>query len=184
MDNENLYFLAIVPAALICEDIISIQQDIADRFQSNAALKIIPHITLKAPFRLPADLHAQVIQWFDQMTINITPFNLELNNFDVFMNSKQPVIYIKPLPNPFLADLQKQICHNFCIAFPELSLKNTELQFKPHHTVAYRDLKPRFFEEAWQEFKTKNYSASFLVTDFRLMQHHGKQWESIYAYYL
>ena len=184
MDNENLYFLAIVPAALICEDIISIQQDIADRFQSNAALKIIPHITLKAPFRLPANMDAQLIQWFKQMTINITPFNLELNNFDAFMNSKQPVIYIKPLFNPSLVDLQKQISHNFCTAFPEMSLKNTELQFKPHLTVAYRDLKPRFFEEAWQEFKTKNYSASFLVTDFRLIQHNGKHWESIFGYYL
>ncbi|WP_221390935.1 2'-5' RNA ligase family protein [Dyadobacter sp. NIV53] len=182
MTKENLYFLAIIPPALICEEIISIQQYIATRFQSGAALKVIPHITLKAPFRFLSDQHENVIQWFDQMSINVVPFSLELKGFAAFENPKQPVIYVKPNFNPPLFDLQKQISHNFNTAFPDLALKNTELPFKPHLTIAYRDLKPQFFEEARKEFQTKNYEATFLITDFRLMQHDGKHWDSIRSY--
>ena len=182
MKNGNLYFLAIVPPAIICEEIITIQKDIAERFQSSAAMKVIPHITLKAPFRLPAEEHKNVIHWFNQMIINVAPFNLELKDFDAFKNPKQPVIYIKPVFSPALFDLQKQISDNFNTAFPDIPFKDTELEFKPHLTVAYRDLKPRFFEEVWQEFQTKNYEASFSVTGFWLMQHNGQRWESIFSH--
>lgn len=182
MENANLYFIAIVPPAYICEEIISIQQDIKARFQSRAAMKVIPHITMKAPFRSPVDQHENVVQWFDQMTVNVAPFDLVLKDFDAFKNLKQPVIYIKPVCCPSLSGLQKQISHNFFTAFPDIPFKDTELEFKPHLTIAYRDLKPQFFEEAWQEFQIKSYFASFVVTDFRLMQHDGQHWESIFSH--
>lgn len=184
MGNQNMYFLAIVPPPEICNEIITIQTDLGSQYQTVAALKVVPHITLKSPFRLPADQHEFVLQWFLQITLDTAPFNLELRNFNAFTNPAHPVIFIQPLAGLPLFKLQKHIIRNFQIAFPDIQIANLELEFKPHLTVAYRDLRPDLFREAWQEYGKKHYSASFNVVDFQLLQHDGRHWNVIQNYTL
>ena len=79
--KQHLFFIAIILPAEICDAITEFKREVADRFQSKAALKLVPHITLKAPFKLlPAD-SVGVINWFETMPVTIQPFEQKLQDF-------------------------------------------------------------------------------------------------------
>ncbi len=176
MGSENLYFAAIIPPLQIQEIVLKIQRDISARFQTFAVLKVVPHITLKAPFKFPSGMHSQVLTWFESMNCDLGSFELALQDFGCFPNPKCPVIYLKPVITPPLMDLQKAIIGEFRNAFSSQNITQIELAFKPHMTVAYRDLNPALFAAAWAEFKSKKFAVSFPVDKIFLMQHNGKQW--------
>ncbi len=180
----NLYFIAIVPPSEICEEITKIRQNFADRFYSKYALKVIPHITLKAPFKFPAKFHSLLSQWFGQTPVIIKPFQQELKNFGCFANRNKPVIFIQPVMNESLLFLHNHVIDHFIKAFPEDPLMNLELKYNPHITVAYRDLLPEQFKLAWKEYRLKEYAATFEVNSFHLLQHNVKQWNSILKFTL
>ncbi|MDQ6481363.1 2'-5' RNA ligase family protein [Dyadobacter sp. LHD-138] len=179
MENQNLYFIAIVLPEELAQHVIEVQQDIAYRFQSQKALKVMPHITLKAPFPLSAADHDDLLQWFSDLSVKVSQFTINLKGFDAFRNPKHPVIYIKPVPNPDLMDLQKVLIRQFYSAFNNTAASGTEASFKPHVTVAYRDLEPEAFNNAWPEFVTKPFSGSFSVNRFQLLQHDRRKWNVI-----
>ncbi|TDE18181.1 2'-5' RNA ligase family protein [Dyadobacter psychrotolerans] len=179
MEIQNLYFIAIIPPEDVCDEIITIQRYLADRFQTRKSLKVVPHITLKAPFACLATEHQNVVDWFDRLHLSVKPFSVELNDFGSFPNSKQPVIYIKPEENQSLTELQKSLLSQFQTIFPENEVKKLELIFRPHLTVAYRDLKPEFFRVAWKEFSVRKYGASFDVGHIHLLLHDQVKWNLI-----
>jgi len=184
IEKQNLYFLAIIPPQQICDEVTSFKEDFANRFQSKTALKVIPHITLKAPFKLPHVAHDDTVQWFQQMPVTVSSFMQELNGFNAFHNKRSPVVFVKPVMNVSLHQLQKQVLQSFRKAYPKEAIMNTELEFKPHMTIAYRDLMPQLFAEAWKEYRTKIYTAAFEVDRFHLLQHNGRMWNSIDAFSL
>lgn len=179
MRNENLYFIAIIPPKEISDEITAFQLDFAHHFNAKAALKVIPHITLKAPFKLPVSDHSGLQQWFQKLFIYSGPFQIELRNFAAFPNKYKPVVYVNPIINEPLYALQKEIIRSFRISYPELEIADIELKFKPHITIAYRDLMPDKFSEAWDLYKTKEFRAVFDVNSFHLLQHNGKMWNII-----
>ncbi len=182
-EKQNLYFIAVIPPQDICDEITRFKEDFKSRFKSKAALRVVPHITLKAPFKVPAVYHEQIIKWFKQLPVTILSFQQDLDGFDVFDNKRSPVVYIKPVLNNPLLSLQQKIIENFRRVFAG-EIMRTELDFKPHMTVAYRDLQPHLFIEAWKEYKEKEYTAAFEVDDFHLLQHDGRMWNTISTYSL
>jgi len=71
--NISISF-AFIPAPDVIEMITVIRHDCANRFQSRHALKVVPHITLKSPFRLPVSSHEFLIQWFIKLPITLNTF--------------------------------------------------------------------------------------------------------------
>src|SRR5438874_7853693 len=116
-ERSNLYFIAIVPPDEICEAVTTIKQDFADHFKSKKALKVIPHITLKAPFKFPVQDHTELLRWFESTPVFVHPFQQELKNFGCFANKRNPVIFIEPVMNESLAMLQKNVISHFINAF-------------------------------------------------------------------
>src|SRR6476619_3234024 len=96
-DRSNLYFIAIIPPDEICETVTIIKQDFADRFRSKKALKVVPHITLKAPFKFPASENIELLQLFALTPVLVHPFRQELKDFGCFANKRNPVIFIEPV---------------------------------------------------------------------------------------
>ena len=180
---ENLYFIAIIPQEELCNEIIRFKKDFAERFASKEALKVVPHITLKTPFRLPVSEHTKLLEWIRKLYINYEPFKIELKDFGAFHNPLTPVIFVHPVMNTALYSLQKEIARSFKISYPEL-ISRYDLKFMPHITVAYRDLEQHKFEEAWNEYKQKKFSAQFEVDKFYLLQHDTKRWNIIDTYLL
>jgi 2'-5' RNA ligase len=178
MNKENLYFIAVIPKRELREKITAFKQDFAKRFNSSKALKVYPHITLKAPFKYPSNAYNRVLDWFENLQINQQPFTIELKDFDAFPNKMNPVIFIHPEPNVQLQFMQQEIINDFKIFLPA-AVHSTDIKFNPHVTVAYRDLDGDNFYKAWQEYKHKKFNASFEVDAFYLLQHDSKKWNLI-----
>ncbi len=179
LPKENLYFIAFIPSLTICADITGFKQDFADRFSCRAALKLTPHITLKAPFKLPPQEHSTLLKWFNGLLLPIHPFHLEIRDFGVFPKKSSPVVFVKVMMNEHLQTLQEAIINSFKKSWPQVHVGEYEMEFKPHITIAYRDLDPVMFVEAWKKYSIKKYSAVADVKDFHLLQHDEKKWNII-----
>ena len=184
MERENLYFVAILPDEKTSKEIDIFKSDLANNYESRKALAVITHITLKAPFKLIAAKHDELMYWFSNLYLNIGTFQIELKNFGAFHNKNNPVIYVNPIMNLHLYALQKELIRSFRIKYPEIGVLDIELKFKPHITVAYRDLSPEKFKEAWSVYQTKKYDTVFDVNSFHLMQHYGRKWNIIQSFSL
>jgi len=183
LKSENLYFIALIPKKTLRENITAFKQDFANRFNSRVALKVYPHITLKAPFKLPPDKHSYLLNWFSGLNISQKPFLIQLKDFGSFPNSKTPVVYIDPVSNTELSFLQVKIMLSFISNISDIVTK-ADIEFKPHVTIAYRDLTPEMFAKAWQEYQRKKFDALFEVDAFYLLQHDAKKWNIIATYSL
>lgn len=174
--SKILFFIAIIPPREICDRITRIKLDFKERFNSRHALKLVPHITLKAPFSVPDSEEARVHGWFDQVPVDLAPFPQLLKNFNSFSSRRNPVIFIEPELSPELKILQEAVLHDFMRAFPGIPPSENEFRFHPHVTVGYRDLGYENYRQAWREYRELAFEASFMVDNFCLMQHDKKQW--------
>src|SRR5947207_7919174 len=116
-EKLNLYFIAIIPSDEICDTITEFKHDFANRFQSKKALKVMPHITLKAPFKLPVSEHQQLLLWFRKLFFVLDPFSIKLDNFGSFPNMINPIVFVHVIANTGLYSLQKEIIRSFRISF-------------------------------------------------------------------
>lgn len=177
MPKERLYFIAIIPPDKVSAEVTAFKEDMRDNYNSKKALKIIPHITLKAPFKLPAQESERVSIWFEKIPASAGPFTVSLKGFGSFDNKHNKVIYVQPLVNAEMIALQKTIVTDFQEAFPNISLSANETVFKPHMTIAYRDLSDDNYNKAWPVYKDMEYNAEFTCNSFYLLQHNGQRWE-------
>lgn len=184
MPNDKPFFIAILPPEEVIAEVTTFKEDIRNNYGSSKALKVLPHITLKAPFKIPAEERPQLLNWFKTIPVNVLPFYIKLKNFGSFDNKHNKVIYVKPVVTEYIATLQKNIITSFKHAFPEINTSTYEHEFRPHITIAYRDLTAENYEKAWAVYKVKHYSASFMCSSFCLLQHNGMQWEVIQEHYL
>lgn len=175
---ENLYFIAIIPPDPIAGEVTAFKQDFANRFQSEGALRVMPHITLKNPFHLDIKRHEVLLKWFEKMYVPVSPFVLYLKDFGSFPKLESPVIFVKPMPSEPLKILQKEMIRSFHRRFPEVSIE-MDRRFTPHMTVAYRDLSLEHYQEAWKEYQAKAYSASGVAGEIFLLQHDTRQWNVV-----
>jgi 2'-5' RNA ligase len=168
------YFLAIVPPSPVFEEALALKNYFKNRYNSKASLNSPPHITLHMPFRWKEDKEEELTSTLGEFESGLHPFDLNLLNFNSF---PPRVIFIDVVPNEQLQALQKKLLR-YCKK--ELNLFNADYKdqpFHPHLTLAFRDLKKSMFAEAWEEFSTKPFSASFVVDKFHLLKHNGKIWE-------
>lgn len=167
-----LYFLAIIPSEEICEQVKSLKQEIAEKYEAKHALKLPAHITLQIPFKIPEAEEGKLIGLLEHFAAGQQSFQVELEDFGRF---SQKVIFINIVNHAPLislhADLQEILDKNF-------SLKKHEKFSKlhPHITLATRDLHYKQFSPAWSDFKTRQFTATFTAKNFSLLKHNGKQW--------
>jgi 2'-5' RNA ligase len=177
MPDTSLYFIAIIPPEEIATEITSFKQEMANIYNSKKALRVMPHITLKAPFTIPSHQDATILEWFENIKTNVNPFEITLNGFGAFDNPKNPVIFVKPEESVPMRLLQKDILVAFKKQFFNIQLHFHEEEFHPHMTIAYRDLAYTEFEKAWKIFNKKHFSATFYNNTFYLLKHNGVQWK-------
>jgi len=177
-DMEKLFFIAIVPPNGVADQITAIKTDFATRFESKRALRVMPHITLKVPFKVLETKRDELVNWFSKLKISQDQFELALNGFGSFNDSKNPVIFVKPVESENLNALQSELIERLTNIYPK-AIAHTDSDFHPHMTVAYRDLTADNFQKAWQEYEHRNFSVSFTVDAFYLLEHDGSKWNII-----
>ncbi|WP_330443273.1 2'-5' RNA ligase family protein [Flavobacterium sp. C4GT6] len=179
MPLQNRYFIALIPPQEVCEQVTAFKKNIAINYNSHKALRVIPHITLKTPFNLEEKEHSLLMQWFHNLSFSINKFELQLNGFGCFNNSKAPVIYVQPEYSAQLLSVQQSIIKQFATAFPNTQIQFHDNDYHPHMTIGYRDLTYPEFEKAWSVYKNKPYKVQFEVQGIYLLQHDAKQWNII-----
>lgn len=179
MPIQNLYFIALIPHDIVAGEVTDFKNDFAVNYNSSRALRSMPHITLKAPFKLEAREHNNLIKWFEGIRPTVDAFTVELEDFGSFPNKGNPVIYVKPVMTSVMERLQKSILSAFEHAYPKISIPYIERKFHPHMTIAYRDLTPEQYARAIDIYRQKKYSATFRADKFYLLQHDGEQWNVI-----
>ncbi|MCX7633297.1 MAG: 2'-5' RNA ligase family protein [Turneriella sp.] len=173
--RKSLWFLAILPPADVENAVRALQAELAERFAVRRGLKIPVHITLEPPFRLPPDeadaLCARLKEFFGKKD----SFMLELKNFGVF---REDVLFIDVVPNLALLELQQELSAFLRAPPATIDTAPRHAGFKPHLTVANRDVPPPVHRKIWREFRHRPFYARFEVRDVALLRHDGKFWQS------
>lgn len=170
-----LYFFAIILPELLSEKITAIKLSISEIYNTNKALKLFPHITLKSPFQMANEMENEVITAFESMAKKHRPFNVRLNGFGSF-EKRKPVFFIQPDVSVSLLELQKDVVDTLNNRFPFI-VSSHDKKFHPHITLAYRDLFLQQFRELQDEYRNRSFLETFQVNDFHLLVHEDSQWQ-------
>lgn len=171
--DKSLYFIALVPDEPIYSEIWQLKEEVRGRFGSQAALRSPPHITLHMPFKWRVTKEEHLLTALMSLANNNHPFKLNLNGFGAF---EPRVIYVEVEESNELTCLQKKIVKMASSEWNIYPLPGSRA-FKPHLTIAFRDLRKAKFYEAWPEFKSRQYENSTLVNKLSLLKHNGKTWD-------
>jgi 2'-5' RNA ligase len=183
MSKENLLFIALIPDRELRQKINIFKNDFSKRFDSHKALKVYPHITMKAPFKCNDNGKDELLNWFSDLHIRQKKFDISLKGFGAFHNKNNPVVYVNPVITKEIQTAQEELIAGFGSLFPGY-LHPFDKSFKPHVTIAYRDLTPAMFEKGWKEYKDKFFDEIFHVHSIYLLQHDSKKWNVISTYEL
>jgi 2'-5' RNA ligase len=175
-DSLKLYFIALVPPEPVNREIMSLKEEVQDRYNSKAALRSPPHITLHMPFQWKEEKERILIESLDQLANKQSSFGVTLKNFEAF---PPRVIYVAVQENEALDDLQKVVQKNAGTNW-HIYPKADNRPFQPHMTIAFRDLKKPQFFQAWKNYETRDYQTSFTANDVCLLKHNGKTWDILH----
>lgn len=173
-NNQHLFFVAILIPEPLKEEIQELRLLVKKKYESRQALKSPPHITLLAPFKSEPEQEKKMEEILADLSSRFNTFNAELQDISSFSTR---VIYIKVTENPYLTEMQKTIekeARNHQAVF---HYDYDERPFRPHLTLAFRDLTKENFYKAWDELGGMKIRAEFNVRDFSLLKHDGKQWQ-------
>ena len=151
----------------------TLQHRVQTAYHSRAALRSPPHITLRAPFRLPLDQVRCVKQVLSEFATRYPPFSVELGGFGCFPSR---VVFVRVIENQVLFaiqhDLIKTLAENQIVGSSEQTFR----PFHPHITIAFRDLIQRHFRALWGEVEYKSFADRFTAEGITLLRHNGKIW--------
>ncbi|MEN9221141.1 MAG: RNA 2',3'-cyclic phosphodiesterase [Thermostichus sp. BF3_bins_97] len=167
-------FLALLPPPAIQEQVTAIQQQVAEQFASQAALRSPPHITLVPPFEWPSSELPILTGSLKAFTEQQIPTRIQLSGFGAFAPR---VIYIHVVPSPELQQLQAQVHQHMQPLLNQEEKAFPARPFVPHITVAFRDLSPAHFRAALPAFETRPFQGSFTVSELTLLIHDRKRWQ-------
>lgn len=170
----KLYFIAVVPPQKISEEVTKLKDYVAEVYESKAALRSPPHITLYMPFRWD-ETKENILETHLQDFLSVkTSFELSLRGFDAF---PPRVIFINVEQSQELEDLQENIRGVMTKEILNLQEGNRSKPFHPHLTIAFRDLRKSLFKKAWKEFESSCFNAVFRVDGISLLKHDGTNWQ-------
>lgn len=170
----QLYFVAIIPPDPVLNDAQQLKKHFAQTYNSKAALRSPPHITLHMPFRYKVEKEKKITDSLEQITSEVAPFSIQINGFGAF---DPRVIYLNVIRNESLVHLQRQVGQTMKKTLNIHNANYKDRVFNPHLTVAFRDLRKPAFHEAWKVFKEKPYDTGFTTSAFSLLKHDGQSWQ-------
>lgn len=168
------YFIAIIIPEPLFTMVEKIKLDFFLENNLKGALRSPSHITLHRPFVWKEEKEEELIKRLKQFNQHAT-FQITLNNFNFF---EPRVIFIDVMQNFELIELHKKL-KNF--AKKELNLfneVNDKRSFKPHITIACRDLKKTKFNILKEKMKTKNFEGYFNYDGLTLLKLE-KSWHTV-----
>jgi len=171
--KKTRFFIALIPPPEVQAEATQLKEYFRDRYNSKAALRSPPHITLQAPFEWPDDHRDRLISALKQFNFQFSRVPIQLNGFGAF---PPRVIYLDVEHTPELMTLEQALRHYLKDALAIEDPRSRTRPFHPHLTIAFRDLKPAAFRRAWPEFEHREAQFAFNVPAIALLLHTGKEW--------
>jgi 2'-5' RNA ligase len=170
--HRQRFFIALLPPQDIQDYAREVQHYFGDRYNSRAALRSPPHITMQPPFEWSPEALPDLEQHLGEFAGNQAPIPVVLDGFAAF---SPRVIFINVLKTPeLLANRAALLAHTRS----KLGIATADNRpFAPHMTVAFRDLTRAHFKTAWEEFKSRSLHFEFNATHLTLLIHDGKRWQ-------
>ncbi|MDX2242635.1 MAG: 2'-5' RNA ligase family protein [Leptolyngbyaceae cyanobacterium bins.302] len=172
-EKKQRFFVALLPPQDIQAYANGIKQEFADRYESRAAQKSPPHITLQAPFEWQWNELAQLEQQLSGFAAQQNPISITLDGFAAF---PPRVLFIQVQRSSKLVTLQAELAAWLEEKLNLVDPRSTRRSFQPHMTVAFRDLTKQNFRLAWQEFQGRSLHFEWTATHLTLLVHTGQQW--------
>ncbi len=167
------YFIAIVPPEPVLSNITAIKTELFENYESKGALRSPAHITLHMPFSWDDEKEEKLITNLESFQFNQN-INIELKDYSCF---EPRVIFISVSENEHLTNLQKNLVQH-CKKNLQLFNQADDMRgFRPHITVAFRDLKKPMFYKIWEIYKLKKFQSQFMCHEIYLMKHINDKWE-------
>ncbi len=173
----NMYFIALVAPAAIDQQVLKWKNHFKEHYQCTVALKSPAHITLIPPFWMKEESEDELKSSIKEFSKTQRKLQVNLKNFAAF---KPRVIYVDVIQTPELNNLHNGL-NNFILNKNLFVVKKDDRPFHPHVTLATRDLYKKAFYEAWQEFSSKEYEATWIVNGISLLRHNKKNWDVIFT---
>lgn len=175
MQTKTKYLIAVIPPEPIYSDISEFKNTISNQYNSKGSLNSPPHITLHMPFEF-SDKKLDLLYYsLSEIANKSGRFEVVLNNFGFF---EPRVVFVAIEKNEPLADLHFLIKEQVKLKhFIFNANYRDRIDFKPHITIAFRDLKKEQFFLAKTGFEKKEFKKSFTVNSFYLLEKKDKIWE-------
>ncbi|WP_017661553.1 2'-5' RNA ligase family protein [Baaleninema simplex] len=173
-DSEklSLYFIALLPPLTVRREITQLKEYVRDTYNSQAALKSPPHVTLQPPFKRTESEMSEVKRQLAEFAASYPPIPMRLSGFAAF---PPRVVFVDVVHTPELMALQPALALH--LEPFELNDDRTRSRpFRPHVTIAFRDLKRSQFKRLWEEVKERAIEYEFLVPHLTLLKHDGRRW--------
>lgn len=170
---KRRFFVALLPPIEVQEKVNEVKGVMRDRFNSKAAFRSPPHITLHAPFEWPVSAISRLQDSLSKFAYSQKPISITLDGYNAFAPH---VIYIDVARRAGLMSLQPKLLAHLESDISLTSKQDRKRTYVPHLTVAFRDLKPNMFRKAWAEFQRKEFHADFTASQLSLLAHNGKLW--------
>jgi 2'-5' RNA ligase len=171
--GKKRFFIALLPSREIQDYANEVKQYFSDRYNSRAAQKSPPHITLQPPFEWPTEDLPRLEQHLSIFALSQSPFSVTLQNFAAF---PPRVIYIDVLKTEELLALQQALMTHLETHLGIADPKSKSRPFAPHMTVAFRDLTRQNFKLAWPEFQERSLYLKWVASSLTLLIHDGQHW--------
>ncbi|MBW4470437.1 MAG: 2'-5' RNA ligase family protein [Stenomitos rutilans HA7619-LM2] len=167
------FFIALLPSQAIQDEVSALKQVFVDRYNSRAALKSPPHITLQPPFEWSIEAIPHLSATLREFGVQVAPMPIALSGFGAFAPR---VIYINVIKSPPLLMLQAALVSHLEASSGIVDEVGKSRSFTPHMTVGFRDLTKENFKLAWAEFQLRPLEREWLATQLTLLQHDGQRW--------
>lgn len=173
VSSKTRCFIALIPPPEVQTVATRLKEYFRDRYNSKAALRSPPHITLQAPFEWPDDDRDRLLKTLAQFRFDSAVIPIRLSGFGAF---PPRVIYLDVERTPELMTLQTELSRYLAETLAVSDPRSRDRPFRPHLTVAFRDLKPAAFRKAWPEFEHREAQFAFPVPAISLLLHDGQRW--------
>lgn len=169
--NESLYFIALIPENPVQDEIMKFKNLAKINFRSSKSLNSPAHITIIPPFSFPENYQQQIENDLEMSVTNHSPFSIKVQGFGHFGNR---VIFANVIGDDKVSQLYSKVYKIFKSYLDHKNIKND--RFHPHITIAFKDLVPEMFEEAWDYFSDLTYKREVLIDGITLLKHENKMW--------
>lgn len=176
--KTGLYLMAILFSDSLNERIKRVKEEFAADYGASRALKNPAHITLCPPFKADGTVINALKKSLPKFAVEQNGFLLKLNGYGAF---EPRVIFVHPKEEQLLRKLYHNL-KNYLIQYFPFEKYHFGTGFKPHVTVAYRDLDLLNFNKAWTIFNKRSFEGEQLVNAFHLLKHDGETWKPVWEF--